>query len=186
MALGAAWQLHDDLVAFFLVQERAADGRRGGDEAFVDVGVFRHHELIDDRLAVFQQRDGGSETDLVLRDLVEVHQLDFGDALLQEADARLDEPLPLFRRLVLRVLAQIAEFARALDLAGQLGLQLLVELRDLLLEFLQDPVFHGRNSNRNGTNNRLTWRGWSASRAGRTPSSSASATWRAPRAPRRR
>ena len=77
-----------------------------------------------------------------MRNPVQVHQLDLADALLQQADARLDEPLPFFRRLVLGVLAQVAELARALDLARQLGLQLLVELRDLVLEFLQDPLFH--------------------------------------------
>ena len=49
------------------------------------------------------------------------------DALLQHADARLDQPLPLLRRLVLGVLAQIAQLARALDLLRQLELQLVVE-----------------------------------------------------------
>ena len=36
------------LVALFLVQNRAADGRRGGDEALLCVRVLRHDELVDE------------------------------------------------------------------------------------------------------------------------------------------
>ena len=97
---------------------------------------------------LFVERHGRPEPDLVVRNPVEVHQLDLADALLQQADARLDQPLTFLRRLVFGVLAQIAELARALDLARQLRLQLLVELRDLVLEFLQDPLFHRRNVSR--------------------------------------
>ncbi|HZB25609.1 MAG TPA: RNA methyltransferase [Vicinamibacterales bacterium] len=45
--------------------------------------------------------------------------------------------------MVLRVLAQIAELARALDLLRQLALQLLVELCDFILELLQQSRFQG-------------------------------------------
>ena len=38
-----------------------------------------------------------------------------------------DQPLALLRGLILRVLAQIAELARALDLLRQLELQLVIE-----------------------------------------------------------
>src|SRR5262249_32984264 len=149
VAFGAVGRLDDDLVALFLVEQRATDRRRRGDESLVDVGVFRHHELVDDRLAVpFLQRDRRSEPDFVPGDPVQVHQLDLGHALLKQADTGFDEALPLFRGVVFRVFAQVAELARALDLARQLGFQLLVELRDLVLELLQDPVFHRQNGSR--------------------------------------
>jgi hypothetical protein len=61
------------------------------------------------------------------------------DALLEQADARLDQALPLLRRVILRVLAQIAELARASDLLRQLAFELPVELRDLVLELLEQP-----------------------------------------------
>ena len=64
------------------------------------------------------------------------------DALLQHADARFDQPLPLLRGLILGVLAQIAELARALDLLRQLELQLAIERLDFVLELLDQPIFH--------------------------------------------
>ena len=77
-----------------------------------------------------------------MRDPVEVHQRDLADALLQHADARFDQPLALLGRLVLGVLTQIAELARALDLFRQLRLQLAVELLDFVFEFLENPRLH--------------------------------------------
>ena len=88
------------------------------------------------------ERDGRPEPDLAVRDPVQVHQLDLADPHLEHADPRLDEPLPFLRRLVLGVFAQIAQLAGALDLPRQLGLQLLVELLDLVLEFFQEPRLH--------------------------------------------
>ena len=52
-------------------------------------------------------------------------------------DARVDELLPLLGRLVLGVLAQIAELARTLDLLRQLGLELPFQLGDFVLEAFQ-------------------------------------------------
>src|SRR5262249_44958007 len=109
----------------------------------------------DDGLAVlFAERDRRSEPDFVRRDLVEIHQLNLADALLQQTDAGLDEALALLGRLVFGVLAEVAQFARALDLSGELRLQLLVELGDFVLEFLQDPVFHVGNGSRKPQDNR--------------------------------
>src|SRR5438067_13885719 len=64
------------------------------------------------------------------------------DTLLQHADARLDETLPLLGRGVFRVLAQIAELARALDFLRQLQLQLAIERRDFSLELPDQPFLH--------------------------------------------
>ena len=65
----------------------------------------------------------------------------------------------------------------------QLGLQLAVELMNLVLEFLQDSVFHVGHGSRNGMlNNR---RRWSGSPVARTRSSGVSGNWRGRRARRR-
>ncbi len=61
---------------------------------------------------------------------------------LSMADASLDEALAFLRRVVLGVLAEIAELARALDLLRQLRLQLALELMNLVFELLENPRFH--------------------------------------------
>ena len=86
--------------------------------------------------------DGRAEADLVVRQLVEVHQRDVADALLEQADPRLDEALALLRGVILRVLAQVAELARALDFLRQLGLELAVQPLDLVLELLEELRLH--------------------------------------------
>ena len=80
----------------------------------------------------------------VLRNPLQVHQLDLGHALLQHRHARLDEALPLLGRGVLRVLAQIAQLARALNLLWQLVRELALEHADLVFESLDEPCFHRR------------------------------------------
>ena len=109
----------------------------------VGVRVLGHDELEDERLAVaLDDVHGRAEAGAVVRDAVDVDQRDLRHALLEHADARLDEPLPLLRGLVLGVLAQVAQLARALDLLGQLELQLAVERVDLVLELLDQSLFH--------------------------------------------
>src|SRR5205085_9000063 len=48
----------------------------------------------------------------------------------------------LLRGLVLGVLAQVAELARALDLLRELDLQLALQRGDLIIEALEDPILH--------------------------------------------
>ncbi len=73
---------------------------------------------------------------LILRQLVEVHQRDVADPPLQQADPRLDESLTLLGGMILGVLAQVAELARALNFLRQLRFQLAIQLMDLFLELL--------------------------------------------------
>ena len=68
----------------------------------------------------FDDVERGAEAGAIFRDAIDVDQRDLRDALLQHADARFDEALPLFRRVVFRVLAQVAELARPLDFFRQL------------------------------------------------------------------
>src|SRR5262249_17695319 len=130
-------------IAGLLVDQGAPDGRRRRDEALGGVGVLRHHELKHELFAValdhVQRR---SEAGFVLGNAIDVHQRDLGRAFLQHADARLDEPLPLFRRVIFGVLAQIAQLARALDFLRQLELQLAIQRLDLVLELLDQSIFH--------------------------------------------
>src|SRR5439155_21413286 len=58
-----------------------------------------------------------------------------------------------FRRVVFRVLVQIAELARALDLLRQLELELVIQRLDLVLEFLDQAILHRF---RHGPGNRTT------------------------------
>jgi hypothetical protein len=74
--------------------------------------------------------------------------LKFGHPLPQHRHPRLDEALPLFRRLILRVLSQIPMLACALDLLRQLLGQLAFEQSDFILEALDQLGFHvAKNSN---------------------------------------
>ena len=92
-----------------------------------------------------------AEAGAILRNAIDLDQRDLGDALLQHADPRLDEPLPLFGRLIFGVLAQVAELAGALDLLRQLELQLVVQRLDFVFELLDQPILHripSRSGNR--------------------------------------
>src|SRR5471030_1718335 len=139
----AARRHHRHGVARLLVDQRLADRRRGGDHALRRVGVLRHHELKAHLLAVaVDDFEGRAEAGTIVGNAIDVDQRDLGHAFLEHADARFDEALPLFRRLVLGVLAQIAELARALDLLRQLELELVVQRVNFVFEFLDQPVFH--------------------------------------------
>ncbi len=133
-----------DGVAFFLVENGAADRRGGGNHPLLRVRVFRHDELVDDRLAALRaEMHRRSEPRLVVRNAIHVHERDLAHPLLQHRDARVDDPLPFLGGLVLGVLAQIAVLARALDLPRQVDLQLALERGDFVVESLENPILHG-------------------------------------------
>ena len=68
---------------------------------------------VERRAGAFLQHQRRPERGLAVRDAVEIQQRDFADPLPQHGDARVDELLPLLGGLVLGVLTQIAELARA-------------------------------------------------------------------------
>ena len=90
-------------------------------------------------------RDGRSEPGLAVRNAVHVHQRDLAHAPLQHGDAGVDVGLAFFRRLVLGVLAQVAELARALNLFGELLVQLALEGVQLVFKSLEKSFFHRSN-----------------------------------------
>ena len=76
-----------DLVAFFLVQQRAADRRRGRDQPLLRVRVFRHDELIDGDRPVARPSDEPSiRTRPCRAESGRRSSVDLADALLQQAD----------------------------------------------------------------------------------------------------
>src|SRR5439155_16830897 len=130
-------------VARLLVEEGAPERRGRGDEPFGRVCVLMHDELKHLFLAVaLDDVYRRAESRAVVRNAIDVHDRNLRDTLLQHADARLDETLPLLGRGVFRVLAQIAELARALDFLRQLQLQLAIERRDFSLELPDQPFLH--------------------------------------------
>src|SRR5262245_60665896 len=144
--LAAVRRRDGDLVAFFFVEERTADRRGCRDQALLNVGIFGHDELIGDRLAAgILEVHGRPEPHSVVGKLVEIHQRDLAHPLLEQADPRLHQTLPLFRRMILGVLTQIAQLTRALDFFRQLRLQLALQLLDLFFEFLENLRFHWVN-----------------------------------------
>ncbi len=107
------------------------------------IGLFRHDQLIDDgvpRLGAQVHRR--SEARAIGRNAIEVDHRDLADTLLEHGDTRIDDILALLRRFVLGVLAQVAQFAGALNLLREIDLQLALQRGDLVVEFLEDPVLH--------------------------------------------
>ena len=131
-------------VADFLAEQRAADGRGGGDEALGDVGLFAGDELVGDLLVLggVEDHDGGAEADLVAGDVVEVDHGELAHALLELAEAGVDEDLALLGHVVFGVFGEVAEGDGLLDLRGEFGGEFVLESLDLLFESLLD-VFHG-------------------------------------------
>ena len=110
-------------VADLLAEQRAADGRGGGDEALGDVGLFAGDELVGDLLVLagVEDDDRGAEADLVVRNVREVDHGELAHALLQLAEAGVDEHLALLGHVVFGVFAEVAKGDSLLDLGGQLG-----------------------------------------------------------------
>jgi TrmH family RNA methyltransferase len=141
--LGSARCDDFDFVAFFLVQDRASDRRRRRNHALLRVGVFRHHELIDEHRAVsFAKMDCRPETGAVARNPIEIHQLDFAHPLLQHRDPGIDNALTFLGRFVLRVFTQVTVLARALDFLRQIDFQFALERRDFIGKSLENAVLH--------------------------------------------
>ena len=69
---------------------------------------------------------------------------DLANPPLQHRDPGVEDLLPFLRRLVLGVLAQVAELARTLDLLRELDLQLPFERGDFFVESFENAVFHVR------------------------------------------
>src|SRR6185369_6171366 len=84
----------------------------------------------------------GPEARAVARNPVEIHQLDLAHPPFEHRETRVDNALAFLGRLVLRVLAQIAVLAGALDFLRQIDFQLTLERGNFVGESLEDPILH--------------------------------------------
>jgi hypothetical protein len=130
-------------IADLLAEESAADGRRGRDEALGDVRLFAGDELVGNLfvLGAVEDDDGRAEADAVARDVFEDDHGELAHALFELAETRVDEYLTLLGRVVFGVFREVAEGDGLLDLGGQFGGELVLELLDLLFDGFFD-VFH--------------------------------------------
>ena len=92
-------------VAEFLADERAADGRGGRDEALGDVRLLAGDELVGELFVLgrVEDNDGGAEADLIAWDVREVDHSELAHALLELAEAGVDELLTLLGGVVLGI-----------------------------------------------------------------------------------
>ena len=135
---------HGGLVADFLVEQGAANGRSGRDLARAYVGLFAGHQLVFDFfiLGAVVDLDRGTQPHLVLGDVVHVGQGQVGETLAELAEARLDELLTLLGHVIFGVLAEVAESGGALDFFGQLVDQFVLERVDFFLQFFSKLISH--------------------------------------------
>ena len=77
----------------------------------IHVGIFARDQAIGDFFALvhIQQNDGRSQRNPVARYLVEIHQREIRQPLLELAQPYSHKVLPLAGRRVVRVFAQVAE-----------------------------------------------------------------------------
>jgi hypothetical protein len=118
----AGRSLNRDNVTDLLTDQASSDGRRGGNSTVGDVSFLAGHDLVFDvcPFGDVADHDCGAEADAVVRDVVEVDQRNVREAFAELREARVDIALPLFRRMVLCVLAQVAVRASRFQLSGEL------------------------------------------------------------------
>ena len=135
-----------DDVAHLLVEEGAPDRRRHADVAVLELDRVAEDELVDlggPRLLVLDD-DARAEADPVGRDLAQVDLGELGEPLPELPEARLDELLPLERRLVLAVLAQVAQLHRFPDLVRQRDGELVLQPLHLVVQLGLQVFDHPR------------------------------------------
>src|ERR1039457_5074583 len=144
---GSAGAHNLDLVTHFLVEQGAPDGRRGGDPAIGGIGLFAGHQVISELFVAFdvEHNHGGTEAHLVMPNLVHIDHRHVRQALLQVADACIEEALPVLARVIFRVLAQVPMGPCLEDFLWQLDQVFVFEHSDLILEFLLN-VGHRRGT----------------------------------------
>ena len=111
------------------------------------VGLFGHDEREHHRLTVvFSEVNRRAERGAIVRNLVHVHDRDLGDPFPEHRKPAVDDRLSIFGCLIFGVLAQIAELPRALDLFRQIVVELVLELRHFIFEFLKDFGLHPKEN----------------------------------------
>ncbi len=134
-------------IATVFSDQASTDGRGGGDKPLADVGFLAHHQAIFDVSISVEvvEDDLRAEPDSILGDVVKVDEGEVRQSLLELDEARADVVLALFGHNVLGVLAEVAERPGALELVGQVVVELAFESLDLVLKLLGDGVSHNGN-----------------------------------------
>ena len=129
-----------NFVADLAVEQRAADRRGGGDEAFFGVGFLAADQLVFDFgfTLDIEDDDAGAEAGAVLGNIGEVEHAEVAEAFFQVADSRVDEALAFLGEFVLGVFGKIAVGAGDGNFLGKLDVELMLQVVNFLLDLLLD------------------------------------------------
>src|SRR5580704_954609 len=133
---GGSEHLH--LVADLAIEQRAADGRGGGDHSLLDVGFLAADELVLDFLALLNvhHNDARAIAGTVFRNIGEVQHAEVAHALFELADFGVDVALALLGVFVLGVFGKVAVRAGDGDFLGKFDVEFVLQGVDFLLELL--------------------------------------------------
>ena len=130
-------------VALFLVQEGAADRRRGRDHPLLGVGIFRHHQLVDGQLVAggLLTMDGGAEAarSCGMRSMLisEISATRFCSMLMRDSTSRCRSFAAWYSAFSRRSPSSRARWISF----GSSSLQLAVERADFIFELLEISAF---------------------------------------------
>src|SRR5580765_1284020 len=146
----AGRKLRGHVIAHVLADERARQRRHDRDPSLGGVRLVRAHDLVADLLAVLVlEQDRRGEGDAVTRG-GRLDDLGGADLALELGDAALDERLLLARRVVLRVLGEVAVRPRLGDgLDDDVPIDVLQAV-ELVAQALEPRARHRRTLDRHG------------------------------------
>src|SRR5580700_2165954 len=133
---GGSEHLH--LVADLAIEQRAADGRGGGDHSLLDVGFLAADELVFDFLAFLNvhHNDARAISGTVFWNIGKVQHAEVAHTFFELADFGVDVALALLGVLVLGVLGKVAVRACNGDFLGELDVEFVLQGVNFLLELL--------------------------------------------------
>ena len=116
-------------VANLPVEQRAADGRSGGDETLFDVGFFAADELVFDLNVALHVKHNNTRTiaGAVFGYVGEIEHAEITHALFKLADFGVDVALALLGVFVFGVFGEVAVSASNGDLLGEFDVELMLE-----------------------------------------------------------
>ena len=158
--LFSGWGGNLDLIANFAIEERFADRRGGGDEAFFGVGLLGAHKaVLDLNVALgIEHDDPRAVARAIPGDVAQIEHAEIAHTLFELGDARVHIALALLSEFVLGVFGEIAVGASDGDLLRKLDAELVLQRGDLVLKLLLDLlqwVGHGYQCVRLGGEVRL-------------------------------
>ncbi len=140
--------LHLNNVAYFFSEQAAANRRGRGNLAVSGVGFLARHQIIRNLLVLvdIEHHDAGTEAHAIVRDLREIDHRQVRQALFELIQPGVDEALPLFGCVIFGILAEVAVGARLQNLSGQFIAQLVLQRRNLILQFFLEVGHRPKNA----------------------------------------